>query len=144
MCEGCKWLIYGPIFAVEHREVASDQRVLNFLQEKSKVIILQLSYYLFMKPKPSNYHYIPLHQSAGMKTYMFVVTLKPDEDGWRAFHPNLEHLGVSTWGKTQEEALHNIQEVLEMIVEEFTEEGKEIPVTAGITITEGPAVIVVR
>jgi predicted RNase H-like HicB family nuclease len=54
-----------------------------------------------------------------MKTYIFNVSLEPDEDGWRAFYPPLESIGASTWGKTQEEALQHIHEVLAMIIEEF-------------------------
>ena len=56
-----------------------------------------------------------------MKTYDFRVQLEPDEEGWRAFCPPLESLGASTWGKSQDEALKNIQEVLTMIVEESLE-----------------------
>ena len=52
-----------------------------------------------------------------MKTYDFRVQLEPDEEGWRAFCPPLESLGASTWGKSQDEALNNIKEVLTMIVQ---------------------------
>lgn len=62
-----------------------------------------------------------------MKTYVFKVELESDEEGWRAFYSPWENMGASTWGKTKEEAIKNIQEVLEMIVEEFIEEGKAIP-----------------
>jgi predicted RNase H-like HicB family nuclease len=71
----------------------------------------------------------------GTKTYIFRVVLEkdcwPDEPEsaavWRAYVPILETQGASTWGKTKEEALKNIQEVLEMILEEFVEEGRPIP-----------------
>jgi predicted RNase H-like HicB family nuclease len=79
-----------------------------------------------------------------MKTYIFNVSLEPDEDGWRAFYPPLEQLGASTWGKTQEEAREHINAVLSMIVEEFIEEGRELPVGDGMIITEGAAVAVTR
>ena len=79
-----------------------------------------------------------------MKTYIFNVSLEPDEDGWRAFYPPLESIGASTWGKTQEEALQYIHEVLAMIIEEFIEEGKELPTGDGLLITEGTAVAVTR
>ena len=75
-----------------------------------------------------------------MKTYIFNVSLEPDEDGWRAFYPPLESIGSSTWGKTQEEALQHIHEVLAMIIEE----GKELPTGDGLLITEGTAVAVTR
>ena len=79
-----------------------------------------------------------------MKTYVFQVELEPDEEGWRAFYPPLESIGASTWGKTQEEALQNIQEVLSMIVEGFAEEGKSVPDTERMTVSEGALVTVSR
>lgn len=79
-----------------------------------------------------------------MKTYVFTVEIEPDEDGFRAFYPPLEHIGASTWGQTPEEALKNIEEVLSMIVEEFEEEGTEIPPGEGLVTTKGPAVAVSR
>ena len=79
-----------------------------------------------------------------MKTYIFNVSLEPDEDGWRAFYPPLESIGASTWGKTQEEACQHIYEVLAMLVEEFLEEGRELPAGNGLVITEGTAVAVTR
>ena len=56
-----------------------------------------------------------------MKTYDFRVQSEPDDEGWRAFCPPLESVGASTWGRSQDEALKNIQEVLTMIVEERLE-----------------------
>jgi predicted RNase H-like HicB family nuclease len=52
-------------------------------------------------------------------------------------------LGGATWGKTREEALKNIQEVIEMIVEELAEEGEAIPADAA-TVSEEPLVTVTR
>lgn len=62
------------------------------------------------------------------KTYLFKVVIEDDthEDGRQAYHsycPALEKYGASTWGDTREEALQHIQEVVQMIVEELTEEG---------------------
>ena len=91
-----------------------------------------------------NYQYIPINEGRGMKTYVFPVTLESDEEGWRAFYAPLEHVGASTWGATREEALHNIQEVLDAIVEEFIEEGKDIATTEGVVVTEGTAITVTR
>ena len=79
-----------------------------------------------------------------MKTYVFDVELEPDEEGWRAFHGPLEHLGASTWGTTEAEALAHLQEVLTMIVEEFTEEGRPLPLSESLRATEGAAVAVIR
>ncbi len=44
--------------------------------------------------------------------------MEPDEDRWRAYCPALEVQGASTWGRTREEAVRHIREVLEMIAEE--------------------------
>jgi predicted RNase H-like HicB family nuclease len=55
-----------------------------------------------------------------MKSYVFHVELEPDEEGWRAFYPPVEEVGASTWGENRPEALKNIQEVLSMIIEEFS------------------------
>ena len=67
-----------------------------------------------------------------MKSYSFKVLLEEDTfpDGSRGYSvsvPALEHLGAATQGRTREEAIKNIQEVLEMILEELVEEGKAIP-----------------
>lgn len=77
-----------------------------------------------------------------MKTYVFKVEVEPDEDGWRAFYPPLEESGAATWGYTKEEALKNIQEVLSMIVEEFAEEGKPVPTSEQMTVSEDALVAV--
>ena len=53
--------------------------------------------------------------------------IEPDEDRWFALCPILEGKGATTWGYTKEEALKNIQEVVQMIVEELVEDGKPIP-----------------
>ncbi len=66
-----------------------------------------------------------------MKTYSFKVGLEPDEEGWRAFYPPWEEIGASTWGKTKEKALRNIQEVLSLILEEFVGEEKPISIVGG-------------
>jgi predicted RNase H-like HicB family nuclease len=67
-----------------------------------------------------------------MKTYSFKVVLEPDEDAvgnaaWYAYCPALESVGGATSGRTREEALSKINEVIHMIVQEFTEEGKALP-----------------
>ena len=82
-----------------------------------------------------------------MKSYVFKVVVEDDEheDGrpaFRAYCPALESIGASTWGETQEEAMKNIQEVLHMVVDELSGEGKEIPPAALIASTESPAVMV--
>lgn len=70
-----------------------------------------------------------------MKTYIFRVVLEedrwPDEPKsaavWRAYVPILEAQGVATFGETKEEALGNLQEVLEMVTESMIEHGEPIP-----------------
>jgi predicted RNase H-like HicB family nuclease len=67
-----------------------------------------------------------------MKTYSFRVAVEPDEDAeghpaWHARCPALESLGAATSGRTREEALRNINEVVRLIVQEFIEEGRALP-----------------
>ena len=88
-------------------------------------------------------HYIPIKRKS-MTTYVFQVSVEPDGDGWRAFYAPLEHIGASTWGNTQEEAVQHIQEVLSMIVDELIEEGKDIPTVEGLAVTRGAAVAITR
>ncbi len=81
-----------------------------------------------------------------MKSYVFKVVIEDDEfeDGRKAFHaycPALEGLGAATWGYTKEEALKNIREVVQMVVDELVEEGKEIPREAIAAELESPAVV---
>jgi predicted RNase H-like HicB family nuclease len=61
-----------------------------------------------------------------MRTYSFKVVLEPDEDAegnpaWHAYCPALETLGGATSGRTKQEALRNINEVVRMIVQEENE-----------------------
>ena len=62
-----------------------------------------------------------------MKTYIFKVVIEPDEDRWFAYCPALREQGATTWGYTPEEALKNIREVVQMVVEEMIEDGEQIP-----------------
>jgi len=62
-----------------------------------------------------------------MKTYILRIVVEPDNDCWHAYCPALEEKGASTWGKTYEEALRNIREVVQMVVEELTKDGEPIP-----------------
>ena len=85
-----------------------------------------------------------------MKSYTFKVVLEkdkwPDEPNseavWRAYVPSLEELGAATWGKTKEEALKHIEEVLHMILQEMQEDGQELPDHADIKQSEDPHVSV--
>ena len=69
-----------------------------------------------------------------MKTYAFQVVLEkdkwpdePDENAvWRAYIPALEHKGAASWGYTQKEALKNLQDAVDLLVEYLLEQGEEI------------------
>ncbi len=62
-----------------------------------------------------------------MKSTIFPVTIEPDEDRWIAYIPELESRGGATWGYTKEEALKNIQEVGQMVIEVLLEDGEPLP-----------------
>ena len=67
-----------------------------------------------------------------MKTYTFKIIVEPDEDAlgnpaWHAYCPALVSIGGATSGRTPDEALRNINEVIHMIAQEFIEEGKPLP-----------------
>lgn len=66
-----------------------------------------------------------------MKTYIFKAVVELDEDRWSAYCPALLKQGAATWGHTQEEALKNLQEVVQMVLESLIEHGESVP--------EGPA-----
>ena len=72
-----------------------------------------------------------------MKSYTFQVVLEPDEEGWHIYYPPWASIGASTWGYTREEALYYIKEVLEMIIEEFEEEGTPLPPMASEELADG-------
>jgi antitoxin HicB len=62
-----------------------------------------------------------------MKTYVFKVVVEPDDDAWFASCPALESQGAATSGDTKEEALKNIEEVVQMVVESLVEHGEPLP-----------------
>lgn len=62
-----------------------------------------------------------------MRSYVFSVILEPDEQAWRAYIPDLEEKGGATWGRTKEEALGNIREVAQMVIESMLEDGEPLP-----------------
>jgi predicted RNase H-like HicB family nuclease len=64
---------------------------------------------------------------SAVKTYTFKVVVEPDEGGWHAYCPALKAQGAVTQGSTYEDALKNINEVVQMIVDELTEDGVPIP-----------------
>jgi predicted RNase H-like HicB family nuclease len=75
-----------------------------------------------------------------MKSYIFPVVVEPDGDRWHAVVPPLEAKGAATWGATKEEALKNIEEVAQMVVETMLEDGEPLP--EGITESAQPVIAV--
>jgi len=75
-----------------------------------------------------------------VKSYVFRVVLEPDEDVWRAYIPELEAKGAATWGNTQEDALRNIREVAQMVIEALLEDGEPLP--PSVTEIDQPVVAV--
>jgi predicted RNase H-like HicB family nuclease len=71
-----------------------------------------------------------------MKIYTFRIVIEPDEDRWVVYSPLLKEKGGATWGYTKEEALKNINEVLEMVVESMIEDGEPVPEESFIETAE--------
>ena len=63
-----------------------------------------------------------------MRTYTYRVVVEPDEGGWHAYCPALRSHGAVTHGATEAEAIRNINEVVQMIVDELIAEGTALPV----------------
>ena len=84
-----------------------------------------------------------------MKFYTFEVVIEDDffedgAEGYRAYVPVLEEKGVSTWGRTKEEAFQNLQEVIQMVVESMVEHGEKLPEEPAnlVAVRRTPAVTV--
>ena len=75
-----------------------------------------------------------------MKSYIFPVVVEQDADSWRAYVPALEAKGASTWGKTKDEALTNIHEVVQMVLETLLEDGEPLP--PDVTVRDQPVIAV--
>ncbi len=75
-----------------------------------------------------------------MKTYIFPIAFEEADDAWHVYVPGLEAHGAVTWGRSRDEALRNIQEVVQMLVEEFLEDG--LPLPDLITISDQASVAV--
>jgi predicted RNase H-like HicB family nuclease len=57
--------------------------------------------------------------------HIFEVVIESDEDRYHAYCPLLN--GCRTWGRTEEEAIKNIKEVLELYLEALIDDGDPIP-----------------
>jgi predicted RNase H-like HicB family nuclease len=75
-----------------------------------------------------------------MRSYLFPVVIGPDEDVWRAYVRDLESKGAATWGHTKEEALKDIQEVAQVVIEALLEDGESLP--PSVTASDRPVVAV--
>ena len=75
-----------------------------------------------------------------MRSFVLRVVLELDEDVWRAYIPELAAKGAATWGHTKEEALRNMQEVAQMVMEELEEDGEPLP--PSVTVSDQPLVAV--
>ncbi len=85
-----------------------------------------------------------------MKSYTFKVVLEqdkwPDEPDsaavWRAYVPGLQ--AAHAWGDTQQQALDNLRNAVEMVLEDLLEEGVAIPqqLQPVLRISEEPLVTV--
>lgn len=65
-----------------------------------------------------------MKRKISLKSYTFKFVIEPDRfpDGrkaYRAYIPELEAVGASTWGYTKEEAIKNLHDVAAMVVEEL-------------------------
>ena len=76
-----------------------------------------------------------------VKSHIFKVVIEEDafEDGRKAFHASCPALkGCHSWGHTQEEAMANIEEAVELYIEDLVESGKPMYDRAS-TGCHGPA-----
>jgi predicted RNase H-like HicB family nuclease len=87
--------------------------------------------------------YLPLKEE-DMKTYIFKAVVEPDDDRWSAYCPALLKQGAATWGNTKEEALHNLEEVVKMVLESLNEHQEPIPEgpTDQVQVSQEPQVAV--
>ncbi|MSQ15337.1 MAG: type II toxin-antitoxin system HicB family antitoxin [Dehalococcoidia bacterium] len=60
-----------------------------------------------------------------MEKINYTIIIEPDEDEWLAYIPAVP--GCYAPGDTPEEALQELDIVFEMIVEEYTDEGRPLP-----------------
>lgn len=70
--------------------------------------------------------------STNIRSYVFSAVVEEDHfpDGRPAFHayaPALRAEGAVTWGYTKEEALNNLQEAMQLVVEDLLAHGEPIP-----------------
>ena len=83
-----------------------------------------------------------------MKSYVFKVVIEqdkwpdePDEKAiWRAYVPALP--SAHAWGDTQQQALENLRNAVELIIEDLRERDEEIPAAAVERVSDEPLLTV--
>jgi predicted RNase H-like HicB family nuclease len=83
-----------------------------------------------------------------MKSYVFKVVIEqdkwpdePDEKAiWRASVPALP--SAHAWGDTQQQALENLRNAVELIIEDLRERQEEIPMAAVERVSDEPLLTV--
>ena len=83
-----------------------------------------------------------------MKSYVFKVVIEqdkwpdePDEKAiWRAYVPLLP--SAHAWGDTQQQALENLRNAVELIIEDLHERNEEIPMDALERVSDEPLLTV--
>ena len=83
-----------------------------------------------------------------MKSYVFKVVIEqdkwpdePDEKAiWRAYVPLLP--SAHAWGDTKQQALENLRNAVELIIEDLRERGEEIPAAAVERVSDEPLLTV--
>lgn len=61
--------------------------------------------------------------------HTIIIQWSEEDNCYLVYLPEFKHITNQppTYGETYEEALANAKEVLEMLIEELTEQGKELP-----------------
>jgi predicted RNase H-like HicB family nuclease len=76
-------------------------------------------------------------------TYNFPAIVEADDDRWFAYCPPLLEQGGSTWGYTPQEALRNLEDVVQLVVESLLAHGDSIPKADELTtVPDEPRVAV--
>ncbi len=83
-----------------------------------------------------------------MKSYVFRVVFEkdkwPDEPDqkalWRAYVPDLP--SAHAWADTQHEALENLKNAVDLIIEDLHESGEPIPTDAVVQVSDEPLLVV--
>ena len=84
----------------------------------------------------------PYTEISPVQTYTFKVVVELDEGGYHAYCPALRQFGAVTQGSTEAEALKNINEVVQMIMDELQQDGIALPSHDDVEIFEGTRVAV--